>query len=139
MADIVADGWLWLSSGSDYLKLACKVVKWDYAFNPKLTHMVGEINFGYDLKKRWVVVKAFAVLFSDSDSIEDTISYLKQWNEDGPFTLELIKNNSDDKLKLDGDNTSIEVFATGLKAGEKVSPGNQTIYKIEMLTFEQGG
>lgn len=141
MTDIVVDGWLWLTDGVDYLKLQCKVIMWDFMLDPVISHYFGGSHFGYDLGKRWLVVKAEEILIKSHIDYSNIVDYLKDWQAAGTITLSVVRNSSNNKIELDGDNTDFTVLIKkpGFKGMEKLSPGDQDKYGIGSITFEQSG
>ena len=139
MTDHIPDGWLWLSNGSDYLKLFCEHIFWIPMYMPDIEHHEGGVNIGFDLSKFWVVIKASGVWLNTNTKYENFSSYLKTWQQANILQVEIIRDGSNNKVKLDGTNTVYPVLVVGgLKELEKM-PGDQQKYRLGNLTLEQNG
>jgi len=139
MTDLIDDGWLWLNNGTDYLKLACSQISWTPHLGTSFTHYPGG-NFSVDMGMVYFTFKAKGIQCSTTTKYETIIENLLDWQSSGTFTLEIIKDSSDNKIKPDGTNTSytVRLQKNGIKKGEKVEFGDGEHCEIKMLSFEEG-
>lgn len=139
MTDHIADGRLWISNGTDYLKVFCEHIFWTPVFEPDVEHFEGGINFGFDLSKFFVVIKASGIWLETITKHDNFINYLKAWQQANTLQVEIVRDGSNNKLKLDGTNTVYPVLLVGgLKESEKMS-GDQQKFRIGSITLEQSG
>lgn len=136
----ISDGWLWLSNnGVDYLKVYCQHIFWTVVFIPEIEHYEGGVNIGFDLGKTYVVIKANGVWLNTNTKYENFVSYITSWQQANTLQVEVLRNSSSDKVKLDGTNTVFPALITkGLNETEKMA-GDQEKYMISNLTLEQNG
>ena len=107
--------------------------------DPEMEHYMGGGNVGYDLGAFWLVIKCQGVWLDTVQKHDDFLSYIKSWQQAGTLQIEVSRNNSNDKIKMDGTNTVFPVlYMKGLKDVKKM-PGEQQIFKIAQITFEQRG
>lgn len=141
MVDIIDGGWLWLTDGVDYLKLACVEIEHDIMVDPKIEHYFGGTHTGYDLGKKWLVVKISQIKCKSHTDFSTIIDTLMDWQAAETITLSIVRNTSNNKIELDGDNTNFPVLIAkpGLKGLKKTSPDNQDRYELGSLKFEQIG
>ena len=141
MVDIIIDGWLWVTNGSDYLKLGTEEILWDIMVDPKIEHYYGGAHLGYDLEKKWLVLKVIGIKIKSHANYASIVSNLMAWQVAGSMILSVVRNTSNNKITFDGSNSNYPVLIKkpGLKQMQKVSPDNQDRYRIETLTFEQTG
>ena len=126
-----------MSNSTDYLKVYCELILYSDLVDPEMEHYEGGINIGYDLSKGWLIVKAQGVWFETVAKHDNFRSYIKTWQQANTLQIEVTRNNSNDKIKMDGTNTVFPVLVMkGLIDGKKM-PGEQQIYKIDQITFEQ--
>ena len=139
MTDHIDDGWLWISNGSDYLKVFCEHIYWFEVYNPEIEHKEGGLNFGFDLSLYYIIVKASGVWLNTNAKKNNFSAYIKSWQQANTLQIEVIRDSSDNKEKLDGTNTVFPVLVMGgLKKFEKMR-GDQQKYRCDSITFEQNG
>lgn len=139
MGVIVDKGWLWIYSGSDYLKLYFDKCEVDWKLSPKIKHYAGEGAMGYDIRKWWLIFKCFDVWATSHTDFALIQEYLRDWQKDGVFTLKVVRDGSDNGIKYDGTNETYSVMIPkdGMKGSSKVSRGTQEYFKIKMLILEE--
>ena len=116
-----------------------KRIFWTPIFLPEIEHYEGGINIGYDLGKFFLVIKATDVWLNTNTKYEDFVSYIKSWQQANTLQVEIVRNSSNDKVKLDGTHTIYPVLITkGLSKIEKM-PGDQQKYRINNISMEQKG
>jgi hypothetical protein len=132
-----------MTDGVDILRLGFKECVWDFKINPKTKHYYGGYHLFYDLKKRWLEFKVSEVMLGTVAKYEDTIKYLMDFHDNGPFTLKIQRADipSDDFLEVDGTNESYQVAIKkdGIRDVHKISKGHQDVYQIGLLLLEQAG
>ena len=140
MTNHIEDGRLWLSNnGVDYLKVYCQNIFWTLVFMPEIEHYEGGVNIGFDLGKKFVIIKATGVWLDTNTKYENFVSYITAWQQANTLQVEVSRNTSNDKVKLDGSYTAFPVLITkGLNEMEKMA-GDQQKYMISNLTIEQNG
>lgn len=139
MTDYIDKGWLWLSNGTDYLKVYCEHIYWTEIYAPEIEHKEGGLNFGFDLNLYYIMVKVKGVWLESNTEKNNFSKYIKSWQQSNTLQIEVVRNSSDNKEKLDGTNTVFPVLIVGgLKEFEKM-PGDQEKYKCSGITFEQNG
>ncbi len=107
-------------------------------YMPEMEHHEGGINLGWDLSKKWVVIKATGVWLNTDTKYENFVIYMTTWQQANTMQVEIIMDGTN-KVKIDGTNTIYPVLCTkGLQETEKM-PENQEIFKINNLNFEQRG
>lgn len=135
----IADGRLWLGNGTDYLKVFCEHIFYTPVFKPEMEHYEGGISFGVDLSVFYLVIKATGIWFDTNTKFENFVSYIKTWQQANTLQVEVIRDSSDNKVKLDGTNTVFPVLVVGgLKEFEKM-PENQQLYRMGSIILEQRG
>jgi hypothetical protein len=139
MVNLIEDGWLYLSNGTDVLELACKKIQWDEIRDPNFNHQPG-FNFVYDLDVDYFIVKVTNVYFNTTAKYELAVATLNAWQKAGIYNLKIQRNVAGAYLKLDGIYTQIQVMMNkGLSNMEKISPEDGEVYTIGKITFEEGG
>lgn len=139
MTDYIADGRLWLSNETDYLKVFCEHIFWTPVTMPEMEHYEGGINLGYDLSKRWIVIKAVGVWLNTNTKYENYVAYMNTWQQANTLRVEIIRDGSNNKVKCDGTNTVYPVLLVGGHKDFEKMPENQQKYRIESITLEQRG
>lgn len=140
MATLIDQGWLYVSNGTDIMKLACVKIKWDYVRNPKITHTEGGYHMGYDLLKKWIVIKVSKILFKTYAHRKTALDTLNSWQDSGPYTLKIQRKSTGQFEEWEGSNTSLSVLSTtGFRDIEKLSNRNQEVYSFGKVIFEQTG
>lgn len=138
MTNHIDDGWLWITNGTDYLKVFCEHIVWNEVYKPDVEHYEGGVNFGWDLSKYYVIVKAMGVWLNTATKKDNFSSYVKTWQQANTLKIEISKDGTN-KVPLDGTNTTFPMLIVeGLKEIEKM-PGTQQVYRIGDITFEQNG
>lgn len=139
MTDYIIGGWLWLSNGTDYLKVKCEMIVWTPVMKPEIEHTEGGVNYGFDLGVYYIIIKAMGLYIESNADMVDFLTYTKSWQQANTLQVEVVRNSSNNKEKLDGTNTVFPVLITeGAKQIKKMS-GDQEKYRIERLTLEQNG
>lgn len=140
MANLINDGWLYLSNGTDDMKLACREIKWDILRDPDINHEVGGWNFGYDLGTKYIIVKPSGILFKTNADVSTFIDKLNEWLDLGTITLKIQRNTGGNFEALDGTNTSFPVLSPkGASGIQKIAKENGTVYEVSKCDFEQAG
>jgi len=139
MGVIVDEGWLWLYSGSDYLKLFFDKCEVDWKLGPKISHYAGEGAMMYDIRKWWLIFKCFDVWGTSHTNFALIQEYLRSWQSSGTFSLKVVKDDGDNGIKFDGTNEiyTVAIPKDGEKGMSKISRGTQEYFKIKMLILEQ--
>ncbi len=134
----IADGYLWFGNGSDYLKVFCEHIFYNILVLPEMEHYEGGVNLGFDLSKKWIVIKASGVWLNTNAKYENFVTYISTWQQANTLQVEVIRDGTN-KVKIDGTNTIYPVLMTkGLNEIEKM-PENQEIFRIDNLSLEQRG
>lgn len=140
MANLINDGWLYLSNGTDDMKLACREIKWDIIRDPEIVHEIGAWNYGYDLGTKFVVLKVSGILFKTNANVNTFNEKFNEWLSSGTITLKVQRNTTGDYEKLDGTYTSFPVLSPkGASGIQKIAKANGTIYEVGKVDFEQAG
>ena len=139
MTDYISGGWLWLSNGTDYLKVICEQIMWTPVMSPEIEHMEGGTNFGFDLGLFYIVIKVMGIWIDSNADMVDFLSYTKSWQQANTLQVEIVRNSSNNKEKLDGTNTVFPVFMMGGAKDWEKKPGDQEKYRCNTITFEQSG
>ena len=138
MTVIVNNGWLWLTDGTDYLKLRCREVTADLIMKPTFIHAPG-VNFSMDVGTWYWVFKASGVIFNSYTDYTNTLAYLQDWQASAAFTLSVLRNTSENAMAFDGTDTTYTVrLKDGIKGIAKPGNENNTVFEIGALTFEEG-
>ncbi len=138
LTDIISDGYLHFSNGTDYLKVFCEHILYSNLVGPELEHHEGGVNIGFDLSKEWVVIKSVGVWLDTNTKYVNFVSNIKSWQKANTLQVEVIRDGTN-KVKIDGVNTIYPVLMTkGLNEIEKM-PGNQEKWRIEGIALEQNG
>lgn len=139
MVLVIDEGWLVLTDGTDTFKVFFQQALVFVIFEPTIEHNPGG-HYGFNLVE-YLVIKVKNLWFNTTAKYENFMSYMRAWEGFTPFTLSIYKDTSDNKLKLDGDNTDFLVLipSSGIQGGQKVSGGDDTVYRIDGITFEQAG
>jgi hypothetical protein len=139
MATLINDGWLYLTDGSDIMKLACEQITIDEDREPDITHYTGGGHYGYDLGSRWIIIKVKNIVFKTKANRETAVEKLDSWQAAGTITLKIQASSSEAYEKIDGSNTTLPVLHYGPKKQEKIAKGDGTVYVIGQIKFEQAG
>jgi len=139
MTDYIEGGWLWLSNGSDYLKVRCELISWTEVYGPEIEHHEGGLNFGFDLNLYYIVVKASGIWLNTNTEKNNFSTYIKSWQQANTLQIEVVRNSSNDKEKLDGTNTVFPCLVVGGIKEFKKMPGDQEKYRCNEITLEQSG
>lgn len=139
MTDHIADGWAWLSNGTDYLKVFVENIFWTPVFMPEMEHYEGGINIGLDLSKFWIVVKLNGVWLDTNTKYNNFVIYMKSWQQANTLQVEIVRNTSSNKEKLDGTNTIFPVLMSKGLIDINKMPEDQEKYRIDSIPLEQRG
>lgn len=107
-------------------------------------HMMGDRRVsvsGIETVIRKVIVKD--IFFKNETDWITCLKNLRKLNKAGTMTLEWAKDSVPTMLDFWSDGTTnystMEVKYKTFKGGEKISPGDQTIFHIRQIMFEQAG
>ena len=107
-------------------------------------HMMGDRRVsvsGIETIIRKVTVKD--IFFKNETDFINCINNLRKLNKAGTMTIEWAKDSVPTMLEFWGDGTTkyttMEVKYKTYKGGEKISPGDQTIFHVRQIIFEQAG
>jgi hypothetical protein len=140
VADIITDGWLELDDGTDFLKVTCERISWDYVIKGKIKHYDVGINLNIPVNKQYLIFMAEGIWLNTHTKLSNFIDYLKDWQLAGSFNLRIRRDTAVNYIECDGDNTTFVVNLKDKMEGiSKESPGDQQYYKINKLIFEQTG
>jgi len=140
MATLINDGWLYLSNGTDDMKLACREIEWDCIRDPDITHEVGGWDYGYDLGINYYIVKVSGILFKSATDKDTFVQKLNSWLGISTITLKIQKNTGGSYEKIDGTNTTLPVLCPkGWSGIKKLAKENGVVYEIGKVQFEQAG
>ena len=139
MGVIINQGWLWLYSGADYLKLYFDKCEVDWKLNPKISHYSGGAGMMYDTQKWWLVFKCFDVWATSAANFASIQEYMRTWQKAGTFTLKIVKDAANNGIKFDGTNQTytVAIPKDGVKGMSKVSRGTQEYFNIKMMLLEE--
>ena len=112
---------------------------WTSVMNPEIEHTEGGINFGFDLSLYYIKIKLMGIWIESNADMVDFQTYTKSWQQSNDLQIEIVRNSSDDKEKLDGTNTVFPVHITGGTKEIKKMAGDQEKYRIEEVNLEQSG
>ena len=140
MANLIDNGWLYLSNGTDDMKLACREIKWDAIRVPEIIHEVGGWSYGYDLSTDYIMVKVSGILFSSNTDVDLFNLNLREWLSSGVINLKIQRKVAGDFEKLDGTYTQIQVLAQkGWADIQKIAMEDGEMYEIGKMVFEEAG
>lgn len=139
MANLIEDGWLHLTNGSDSMKLACRTIKWDTVFDPTIDHYEGKISFGYDLGVDWQVIKVGGIIFSSESDLTIFNLKLRAWQFAGTLALRVQRKAAGDFEKIDGVHTYYPVLSKGTADATKIEAEDGEHYEVGKLQFELAG
>ena len=141
MTTLINDGWLVLSNGTDTMKLACETISIDKMRSPEISHFLGGSSFGYDIDKdSFFIAKASNIYFHSHTDAALCQQKLDSWQSAAPFTLQIIRNTSASLTLIGGLYTTITVLMQkGYSGVEKIAKGDQDLWKIGKITFEEAG
>lgn len=107
-------------------------------------HMMGDRRTsvsGIETVVRKVTVKD--IFFKNEDDWITCQNNLRKLNKAGTMTLEWAKTDTPTFIQFWGDGTTkystMEVKYKTYKGGQKISPGDQTIFHVRQIIFEQAG
>lgn len=138
----VHNGWLWINDGSDHLKVYFQVCKGKVIDEPlMLEHYEGGFNFGIGGGKKYLVLLVQNILIPSHADYEIFMANLLSWQEDDDgFTVEVIRDSSNNKIAWDGTNTAYTMMLkSDVDAIEKKAPGDGDVYVIGKLLLEESG
>lgn len=138
MTDHISDGRAWISNGTDYLKVFVEEILWTKMFEPELEHHEGGANIGFDLAKNYIIVKLQGIWLDTATKHDEFISYITSWQQANTLQIEVVRDGSSNKIKMDGTNTIFPVLIRkpGLVDITK-EKGNQQVFKIGSIALEQ--
>ena len=117
----------------------CEHIYWTEIYAPEIEHKEGGLNFGFDLSLYYIIVKLTGIWLESNTEKNNFSKYIKLWQQANTLQIEVVRNSSDNKEKLDGTNTIFPMLVVG-KIGEiEKMRGDQEKYKIKNITFEQNG
>ncbi len=127
----------WIKIHDADLELACKEWEADLVAEPDITQIEFDTRYGLDLGLRTRTFKLKEVYFDNKADAEDCIKNLSDWNVIGAYTFQVQVSSAPAYFKLDGNNTTVKVLYNGYKGLSKASNGDQQIYIIKLIEFEQ--
>lgn len=140
MATLINNGWLYLSDGTDEMKLACREIKWDAMREPEIIHEVGGWSYGYDLDIDYLIIKVSGILFKTSADHVIFETKLRSWQKSGVINLKVQRKVAGDFEPLDGTYTQIQVLAQkGWQDIQKIANEDGEVYEIGKIAFEEAG
>ncbi len=139
MATLINKGWLYLTDGSDIMRLACEQIIWDWPWNPDITDYANSGHYGYDLGEESIIIKVKGIIFKTLANHDIYLSNLRAWQKASGFDLKVQVTTGGTFKKLDGTNTVFPCLSFGPLGNEKVAKENQEIYKIKTQLFRVAG
>ena len=140
MANLIEDGWLILSNGTDTLELACREIKWDVILNPTLDHYEGKFSLGYDLSIEFFIFQVSGILFDTNAKYKIFAAKILDWQHTSPFTLKIQRTLAGAFEYPDGTYITYTVLLQkGFAGAQKISKGDQEYYEIGKVIFEEAG
>ncbi len=140
MATLIDDGWLYLTNGTNIMKLACREISYDLIRSPDISHEVGGLSYGYDLGEKYIIVKVSGILLKSNANKNTFVSTFNTWLDAGSIDLKIQRNTSVAYEALDGTNTILPVLSPkGLSGIKKIAKENGVVYEIGKVMFEQAG
>jgi len=140
MADLIVDGWLHIGNGTDWMKLACREIKWDRIRNPEISHYEGGFSFGYDMGKKWLVVKVSGMIFETNADVNIFNVNLDSWLDSGPILLKIQRTKAGAFEDLIGTHETVQVLVQkGWSDITKIEHEDGETYEIGKIVFEQAG
>ena len=140
MVTVIDDGWLYLSDGTDILKLFVETFKFKYIKKGTIKHYDGGINLYIPVHKSYLIAVAEGIWLDSVAKVENYQKYIKDWLDSGTFTMKFQYESGGSYLELDGDNESYNVAVKNdLGEVEKVSNGDQEYFYVDKLILEQAG
>ena len=95
----------------------------------------GRIGFDLDVRDRWWQFNS--IIFNTQNDAEACIRQLDILNKAGPYPIKVQTDDIPTYIKMDGTNVEVNVLLNGNPLWSKESDGNQHIYMIKSLKFEQ--
>lgn len=140
MATLIDDGWLYLSNGSDTMKIACIEISYDHIRDGEANHYEGGINFGYDMNLNYFMIKVSGMVFKTKAAVEIFKDKFNSWLTSAPITLRIQDNTAPTYEKFDGTNTTLTVISPkGYSGYKKIAHENGTVWVIDKCGFEEAG
>ena len=142
------EGWLHINEGYDNgtgqegtgYGMSLKFKKGKY--NPlgfKIDREVypGDGQIGYDLDYRDRSWQFNSIIFHSQNDAEACIRQLDVLQNAGPYHIQVQTSDTPTYLKMDGHATGVKVLCSKCSGWEKTSDGNQQVYMIKSLKFEE--
>jgi len=140
MTTLIDEGWLYLTNGTNIMRLACRSIQYDRIWEPDHNHEYGGFNYGYDLAKDYFVIKAGGILFNTTakkDTFEENIAL---WQQAEAFTLKIQnKTTPATYTKIGGVYTTLKVLGTKGYSGVHKIAGEGEFWIIEKMEFISAG
>lgn len=95
----------------------------------------GQFGFDLDYRDRWWQFNS--IIFQNQNDAEACIRQLDSLNKAGTYHIQVQTSDTPTYLKMDGYATGVKVLCSKCSPWSKESDGNQQIYMIKSLKFEQ--
>ncbi len=112
-----------------FINIKDNVIKTNYAGDGRFELSIGEIDRKITL---------IDVQFENQNDAEQCIENLATLNDGGKYPIKLQTSDTPTYQKLDGTNTQWNVLYTDISQWTKESNGNQQIWIIKKIVFDQG-
>jgi len=144
MTDYISGGYLWITDGTDYLKIKVKDIYYWLNIDPTFKHYGGGGHMFYDLEKRFWNVLAEGIFLESHQDWYDFQHYLIDWHDAGGFTVSIYRDTGGTNVVhfynagADASSLTMAIAKNGLKRGGKVE-GETQYWKIDGVLLEQCG
>lgn len=104
---------------------------------PEIEDLPADSRTGFDLGYRKRTLLLIGVRFDSLVDIENCLKFLDEWNDEGPFTIEIQVHSDTTEIKQDGVNTALKYLYIDYSEVRKMSGGDIQQYRIGRMLFKQ--
>lgn len=105
---------------------------------PEFDELPANSRVAFDLGYRMVSLVLEGVLFDSRGDAEDCLLYLNRWNDIEPYVVKIQISSTPSYFKQDGSNTELKYLYIDISEIEKLTKGNEQVYRIGRILFKQG-
>jgi len=134
------EGWVYIDYGGTPFQIKCKHWECDLTPMPDIEHIEGDVQIGWDLKKRKRILKIKGLYFLSDTDLETFISNIETLNYAGAYDIR-IKNASatGSWAKLNGSDEELTMLCIGINGISKIARGEGQLHEIKLVVFEEAG